>query len=139
MTKNFTINNTAYTVTECTAIALCDMETGDRQNALLVENTEDSGEIVRFVVFGYGMPETVEGFSDMCEDFNAWESDCDCLDTVEGVEGFNEESEAYDIYTDEYGYVGIVTAKTEEEAEAYVVEEAGYATGTFELRKTSEI
>ena len=80
MTKNFTIDNTEYTVTTCTAIALGDIS---EQEALLVENTADSGEKFEKVVFGYEMPETAEDFEAMCEDASAWESDSDVLDTVE--------------------------------------------------------
>lgn len=85
MTKNFTINNTAYTVTECTAIALCDMESGDRQNALLVESTNDYGEIDRQVVFNWDMKylNTDEDFVAMCDSPEDWESDWEALDTVE--------------------------------------------------------
>lgn len=80
--KTFTINNTEYTVTPCTAIASCDLNTGDRQDALLIENTADSGEKFRYVVFGYEMPTTAEDFQDMADDSSAWESDCEVLETV---------------------------------------------------------
>ena len=80
MTKTFTIDNTEYTVTTCTAIALGDVF---EQGALLVENTADSGEMFQKVVFGYEMPETAEDFDEMCGDSGAWESDCEVLGTVE--------------------------------------------------------
>lgn len=82
MKKSFTINNTEYTIYTCTAIAGCD-ETNTRQDALLVENTAESGEIFQYVVFGWEMPETAEDFENMCEDSTAWESDCEVLETVE--------------------------------------------------------
>ena len=77
MTKSFTIDNTEYTVTACTA-----MYEGERLSALLVENTAESGEKFQFVVFGYEMPETAEGFEDMCEDSCAWDSDYETLESV---------------------------------------------------------
>lgn len=80
MTKTFTIDNTEYTVTTCTAIALGDVS---EQEALLVENTADSGEMFQKVVFGYEMPETAEDFEEMCDDSGAWESDYEVLGTVE--------------------------------------------------------
>ena len=81
MKKTFTVNNTDYTVIEVTAVASCDMDTGDRQDALLVVNTQN-GEKVEKVVFGYEMPETAEDFLDMCDDYNAWDSDYEVLETV---------------------------------------------------------
>ena len=82
MKKTFTINNTKYTVTNCTAVAACDLDTGDRQDALLVVSY-DNGEKFDRVVFGYDMPETAEDFADMCDDSSAWESAADVLETVE--------------------------------------------------------
>jgi hypothetical protein len=82
MTKTFTIDNTEYTVTTCTAIAVTAGDT-DRQDALLIESTADSGEMFRFVAFGYDMPETVEDFQDMADDSSAWDSDSDTLATVQ--------------------------------------------------------
>ena len=79
MTKTFTIDNTEYTITDCTALNCED----ERVNALLVENTADSGEKFQFVVFGYEMPETVEDFEDMCDDSCAWDSDYEVLETVQ--------------------------------------------------------
>lgn len=84
MKKTFTIDNTEYSVTTCTAIPACELDNGSIEEALLVENAADSGETFQFVVFGYEMPETVEDFEDMCEDSCAWESDSEVLATVEG-------------------------------------------------------
>lgn len=81
MKKTFSIDSTKYTVIEVTAIASCDMDTADRQNALLVVNYLN-GEKFEKVVFGYELPETEEDFEDMCSDSNAWESDCEVLKTV---------------------------------------------------------
>jgi hypothetical protein len=81
MEKTFTIDNNKYTVIEVTAVASCDMETADRQNALLVINYQN-GEKFEKVVFGYDMPETTEDFNDMCGDSGAWESDSEVLATV---------------------------------------------------------
>lgn len=82
MKKTFAINNIQYTVIDCTAIAFCDLEDGKRQNALKVISHRN-GETFEKVVFGYQMPETAEDFSAMCEDSFAWESDAECLRTVE--------------------------------------------------------
>lgn len=79
MTKTFTIDNTEYTITDCTALDCEDR----RVNALLVKNTADSGEKFQFVVFNYDMPETVEDFEDMCGDHWAWDSDYEVLKTVQ--------------------------------------------------------
>lgn len=72
MKKIFTIDGAKYTVITCTAVASCDMDTGDLQNALLVINYQN-GEKVEKLVFGYDMPETVEDFLDMADDSSAWE------------------------------------------------------------------
>ena len=72
--KTFNINGTKYIVEICTAI--CAADGGDeskRQTALLVSSERD-GEKLEEVVFGYNMPETVEAFRNMCEDYAAWES-----------------------------------------------------------------
>lgn len=81
MKKTFTIESINYTVIEVTAIASCDMESGDRQDALLVVSCMN-GEKFEKVVFGYEIPETAEDFSDMCEDSSAWEYDHEVLATV---------------------------------------------------------
>lgn len=84
MKKTFTVEGTEYTVEEITAIATCAGEytEADRQYALLVTNMSDSGEKIEYVVFGYDMPENEDDFSDMCEDSDAWDSDCETLETV---------------------------------------------------------
>lgn len=84
MKKIFTVEGTEYTVEEVTAIATCAGEYSEykRQNALLVTNVADSGEKFEYVVFGWAMPENEDGFSDMCEDYYAWDSNYDTLETV---------------------------------------------------------
>ena len=81
MKKTYIINDAEYKITNCTAIALNAGDT-ERQDALLIEHTADSGEKFDYVVFGYQMPETSEDFADMCEDCNAWDSDYETLETV---------------------------------------------------------
>ena len=82
MTKIIIFEGTEYTIQDCTAIADCDMESGNRQNALLVEN-EFNGETFQFVVFGFPMPEDAEDFANMCSESSAWESDWETLNTVQ--------------------------------------------------------
>lgn len=84
MKKIFTVEGTEYTVEDITAIATCAGEHGEemRQNALLVTNMADSGEKIEYVVFGWVMPENEDDFSDMCEDSDAWDSNCETLKTV---------------------------------------------------------
>ena len=84
MKKTFTVEGTEYTVEEITAIATCagEYSEDDRQHALLVTNMADSGEKIEYVVFGYDMPENEDDFSDMCEDSDSWDSDCETLETV---------------------------------------------------------
>ena len=84
MKKTFIIEGTEYTVEDITAIATCAGEHGEemRQNALLVTNMADSGEKIEYVVFGWAMPENEDGFSDMCEDSDAWDSNWETLETV---------------------------------------------------------
>lgn len=80
--KNFEINAIAYAVENCTAI--CAADCGDeskRQDALLVSSERD-GEKFQDVVFGYDMPETVEAFLDMCDDYAAWETDAAVIASV---------------------------------------------------------
>lgn len=73
-----------YTVEKITA---CAMSIGDetRQEAVLVTNVTDSGEIQEYVVFGYAFDEiqTIDEFNDMCADSSAWDSYCETLETVE--------------------------------------------------------
>lgn len=80
--KQFEIDNTEYTVENCTAICGADLgDEGKRQDALLVSSERD-GEKFEEVVFGYEMPETEENFLDICENYAAWESGEDVLETV---------------------------------------------------------
>lgn len=79
--KTFKVNGKEYEIRACTAI--CDADHRDeskRQEALLVICHEE--ETSEYVVFGYDMPETTDGFLSMCEDEYAWESDFEVLETV---------------------------------------------------------
>lgn len=80
--KTFEINGTEYTVEACTAICGADMSDENRRQDALFVSSENGGETVEFVVFGWEMPETSEDFSDMCDDSIAWESDWEVLNTV---------------------------------------------------------
>lgn len=83
--KTFDFHGTQYTVSRCTAIASerlfilpgenddDDYKEENRQEALLVSFTTDSGERSNYVVFGWKMPETDEDFIVMCEDTMAWD------------------------------------------------------------------
>ena len=84
MKKNFNVEGTEYTVEEITAIATCagQYSEDDRQDALLVTSMTNSGEKIEYVVFGYDMPDDEDDFSNMCEDYDAWDSDLDTLKTV---------------------------------------------------------
>lgn len=80
--KQFEINGVKYTVESCSAICGADLgDEGKRQDALLVSSERD-GEKFEEVVFGYDMPETVEAFLDMCEDYAAWETDAAVIASV---------------------------------------------------------
>lgn len=85
--KKFIVEGREYTVTECTAIALCDLEAGTRtrQNALHVVSYSDGGERFDYVVFGWEMSwlESEEDFLQMSEDSSAWESHYTVIDTIE--------------------------------------------------------
>ena len=77
------VNGDEYTVEAVTAIAL---DAGDaseeaRQPALLVTNEVDGAKF-ESVVFGWDMPEDDDDFRSMCEDFSAWDSDWETIDTV---------------------------------------------------------
>lgn len=83
MTKTFTLDGVEYTVTPCSAIPGVHQFLGHGAvAALLIENTADSGEKFQKVCFGYDMPNTIEDFTEMCEDSSAWESDHEVLATV---------------------------------------------------------
>lgn len=80
--KTFEIDGTNYAIEPCTAICMADGgDESKRQGALLVSN-ECNGELFKYVVFGYDMPETVEQFADICADPGAWESSQEVLGTA---------------------------------------------------------
>lgn len=86
--REFTDNyGITYTVEKITA---CAMSIGDktRQEAVLVTNVTDSGEIKEYVVFGYTYDEiqTIDEFNDMCANSSAWDSYYETLETVERKE-----------------------------------------------------
>ena len=82
MTKIITIDERSYAITECTAIASCDLEDGVSQDALLVKYTNEYDEEITAVVFGYEMPEDAEGLAAMIDEPYAWEFDWEVLETV---------------------------------------------------------
>ena len=78
----FKINGSEYTIEPCTTICAADAEDeSKRQEALCVTN-ECNGELFKYVVFGYDMPETTEQFADICADPGAWESSQEVLGTA---------------------------------------------------------
>lgn len=72
-----------WTVQTCKAIAVT---AGDKepQDALLVYPADEimGREEYVMIVFGWKMPEDDEGFAAMCEDYSAWSSDWEDLNTV---------------------------------------------------------
>ena len=89
MEKTFTVERIGctpereYTVTEVTAIAVSIGEDTEdkRQNALLITQIDDSGKF-EAVVFGYNMPEDEDDFNNIMEDFYAWDTYYETLETV---------------------------------------------------------
>lgn len=77
-----TLNGITYTITKCSAIALCDLEDGARQDALIVKYTNNFDEEIAAVVFGYEMPEDSDDLAAMIDDPFAWEFDWEVLETV---------------------------------------------------------
>ena len=86
MTKNYTINDTTYTVRTCTAIA-----TGDivRRNALYIDYYDESGEHVEHVVFTEELPETEDEFAELSNYPDDWDSNYRTITTVCFEEGVN--------------------------------------------------
>ena len=86
MTKNYTINDTTYTVRTCTAIA-----TGDivRRNALYIDYYDESGEHVEHVVFTEELPETEDEFAELSHYPDDWDSNYRTITTVCFEEGVN--------------------------------------------------
>ena len=79
------VDGRTYEIKNVSAIAGCDLESDLRQNALLVEYTNNYGEKIESVVFGYSMPECEDDFRDMCDDSCAWESDWEVIKTVKEI------------------------------------------------------
>ena len=85
MEKTFTFDGSEYTFKEVTLIADCDDYNEEyRQDAILVTNVADSGEKIEYVVFGFDMPDDYDDFATMFDYPEAWESDCETLETVIG-------------------------------------------------------
>ena len=76
--KTFKVNGKEYEIRACTAICDADHRNESKRQEALLVTCRDS----EYVVFGYDMPETMEGFLSMCEDEYAWESDFEVLETV---------------------------------------------------------
>lgn len=83
-TKTFKILDTAYTFIPGTAIASCDLDAGDRQDALLCVSVYN-GERSEMLFFGYEMPTSIEDAEDIFTDDDACERDCDSIDTFEST------------------------------------------------------
>lgn len=74
--KKFEIEGIEYICTSATAIAECDNgNEACRQNVIVVDAFCDGINTMSHIVFGYDMdmPETVDEFNEMCEDYGAWE------------------------------------------------------------------
>lgn len=86
MTKTYTIDNTTYTVSTCTAIA-----TGDivRRNALYIDYYAESGEHVECVVFTEEFPETEAEFVELSNYPDDWDSHYRTIATVCFDDGIN--------------------------------------------------
>lgn len=77
-----TLSGIEYTITKCSAVALCDLEDGSRQEALLVRHTNEFGENIEAVVFGFNMPEDADDLAAMFEEPYAWEFDYEVINTI---------------------------------------------------------
>ena len=86
MTKNYTINDTTYTVRTCTAVSVGETE---RTTALYVDYYEESGEHVEYVVFNATMPEDEDEFMILCDYSDEWDSNYRTIATVCFDEGVN--------------------------------------------------
>lgn len=86
MTKAYTINDTTYTVRTCTAVSVGETE---RTIALYVDYYAESGEHVEYVVFNATMPEDEDGFMDLCDYSDEWDSNYRTIATVCFDEGVN--------------------------------------------------
>lgn len=82
MEKTFTLGDITYTFIPGTAIASCDLDTGDRQNALLCVSVYN-GERFEALCFGCEMPTTAGEAADILDDDSAIENDCDSIETFE--------------------------------------------------------
>lgn len=88
MTKTYTINDTTYTIRDCTAVAVNIGET-ERTTALYVDYYDESGEHVEYVVFNATMPEDEDEFMDLCDYSDGWDSHYMTIATVCFADGVN--------------------------------------------------
>ena len=86
MTKTYTINDTTYTIRDCTAVSVGETE---RATALYVDYYAESGEHVEYVVFTEDFPETEDEFMILCDYSDEWYSDYMTIATVCFDEGVN--------------------------------------------------
>lgn len=71
-----------YSIERVSAIAYCNLADRTRQDALLVKYTDDNGEDIVSVVFGFNMPEDEEDFRLMLDEYSAWEFDWEVIESV---------------------------------------------------------
>ena len=88
MTETYTINDTTYTIRDCTAVAVSIGET-ERTTALYVDYYEESGEHVEYVVFNATMPEDEDEFMILCDYSDEWDSHYRTVATVCFDDGVN--------------------------------------------------
>ena len=82
MINTYIIDDSAYTFIPGTAIPSCDLDTGDRRDALLVV-TVYNGERFEYLFFDYGLPATAAEAEDILSDKDARELDTDSIATFE--------------------------------------------------------
>lgn len=82
MKKFFEVNGIEYEIKAVTAICAADEEDESKRQGALMVSSEQNGERSEYVVFGWEMPESEEDFTEMCEDYSAWESAQEVLASV---------------------------------------------------------
>lgn len=81
--KEITVDGIEYNIKKVSAIACCDLADKIRQDALLVQYTNEYGENIASVVFGFEMPDDEAAMRDMLDESSAWEFDWEVLESVE--------------------------------------------------------
>lgn len=81
--KEITVDGIEYSIKKVSAIAYDDLADKLRQDALLVRYTNNYGEIIESVVFGFEMPDDEADLRDMFDESSAWEFDREVLESVE--------------------------------------------------------